>query len=38
MSHGDSPRLRIQLLCLTLGVFLLPGSALAQSIFTHVHA
>ena len=37
MSHADSPRLRIQLLCWTLGVFLFPGSALAQSIFTHVH-
>ena len=37
MSHADSPWLRIQLLCLTLGVFLLPGSALGQSVFTHVH-
>ncbi len=37
MSHTNSARLRIDLLCLTLGVFLLPGSALAQSIFTHVH-
>ena len=37
MSHAVSPWLRIQLLCLTLGVFLLPDSALAQSVFTHVH-
>ena len=37
MSHTNSARLRIDLLFLTLGVFLLPGSALAQSIFTHVH-
>jgi len=37
MSHAVSPWLRIQRLCLTLGVFLLPGSALAQSVFTHVH-
>ena len=37
MSHADSPRLRIQLLGLTLGVLLLPGFVLAQSIFTHVH-
>ena len=37
MSFADSPRLRIQLLCLTVGMCLLPGSALAQSVFTHVH-
>ena len=37
MSHADSPRLRMQLVYLTLGVILLPGSVLAQSVFTHVH-
>ena len=37
MSHADSPRLRFQLLSLTFGVLLLPGLALAQSTFTHVH-
>ena len=37
MSHADSPRLQLQLLSLTFVVLLLPGFALAQSIFTHVH-
>ena len=37
MLYASSPRLRIQLLCLTLVVFLCPGSTLAQSVFTHVH-
>ena len=37
MSHSDTPRLRTKLLLLTLGVCLVPGSVLAQSVFTHVH-
>ncbi len=37
MSHANSPRLRIRLLSLTFVASLLPGSVLAQSVFTHVH-
>ena len=37
MSLLACPRLRVALLSLSLGVCLLPGSALAQTTFTHVH-